>query len=336
MNSPVSAQLYPWTEPLWRRWVHDISRVPHALLLAGPAGLGKAAFARELAQGLLCAAPAPSGMPCAACKSCRLALAGGHPDLLWVAPVEEGDAILVDQIRAVGDFLSLRPHTADRKVAVLTAAESMNTHAANSLLKSLEEPPPGSYLLLISTIPGRLPATIRSRCVRIDFAPPPLEQALAWLQSQLPESTPADAILALAEQAPLRALGLTEGNFLEQRAQWVADLAAVAQGADPLTCAARWKKGGAAAGLAWLQRWLADLIRLNISPANNTSDLRSSRLFNPDQYSRLQDQAKGLNLKQLFHMFELVSQNRALTGTGVDELLMLEEALLFWAQINRG
>lgn len=341
MNEPLQAALYPWTEPLWQRWVRDLAQLPHALLLAGPVGLGKADFARELAQALLCAAPVASGRPCITCKSCQLARARTHPDLLWVAPPDDGEIILIDQIRAVGEFLSLRPHSADRKVAVLAAADTMNVHAANSLLKALEEPPPGSHLLLLSAAPQRLPATIRSRCVRMTFTPPPPEQALAWLKPQVPEAQTAETLFALAEQAPLRALGLAQANFLDQRAQWLADLIALAQGGDPLGCAARWKKGGTEAGLAWLQTWLADLIRLArgpaVSPATHpATHLKPGRLFNPDQRDRLQDQVKGLNLKQLFHMFELASRNRALVGTGVDELLLVEEALLFWAQINRG
>lgn len=329
MNASVAGKLYPWTESLWHRFAHDLAKLPHAVLLTGPAGLGKADFARELARTLLCANPLASGRPCAVCKSCQLAQAGTHPDLFWVTRADDGDAILVDQIRALGEFLALRPHTSDRKVAVVAAAETMNANAANSLLKSLEEPPSGSYLLLLSAAPERLPATIRSRCVRITFSPPPVDQALAWLQPQIPDTVPVDTLLALAEEAPLRALALVQTNFMDQRAQWIADLEAIAQGADPLSCAARWKKADTAAGLAWLQTWLADLVRLGTSPGGG-------RLYNPDQRSRLQGQAKALHLKQLFHLFETVSQNRVLTGTGVDELLLIEEALLLWAQINRG
>ena len=183
VNFSVTPERYPWHEALWSMLSRQLDQLPHALLLQGRPGLGKHDFAVQLAQALLCERP-QAGAACGQCHGCHLFGAGAHPDLAGVGRLEDARNITVDQIRALGEFMSLRPHTATRKVVIISPADAMNLNASNSLLKLLEEPPPGSMLLLVTSHPARLPATIRSRCTRLLFRLPAPSVGQAWLQIQ--------------------------------------------------------------------------------------------------------------------------------------------------------
>jgi len=136
------------------------------------------ALALNLAQALLCEAPRGDGLACGVCAGCRYAVAGQHPDFmrleLLVVDPEDGtlaqaETIGIDRVRALTEFAQLTSHRQRAKVAVISPAEPecMNAAAANALLKTLEEPPPGTYLILVSDQPGRVPATILSRCRKL-------------------------------------------------------------------------------------------------------------------------------------------------------------------------
>lgn len=320
--------LYPWTQMPVASLGSDPERVGHALLLHGPAGLGKLDLALYLARQLLCQAPVLDGGACGHCRSCHLFSVGNHPDFHAIAPAEAGKAILVDQIRALADFLHLRPHLAARRLVVIAPADAMNINAANSLLKMLEEPPPDSHLLLVSDRPGRLPATVRSRCTQIPVRPPAAAGGRAWLAASGIEPETASVLLDLAGGAPLRALALAQADFLPDRRALLDDLEGLSRAAaDPVSCAGRWKAFGAVAALAWLQGLVADLIRARQAP--------NAGAANRDVAARLQDLQKQLNLKQLYRFFDIVTESRNLLGGPLDELLLLEDVLIRWARLTR-
>jgi len=323
------APLYPWQHGVWRALSRDFSTLAHAVLLTGQVGLGKERFAAHLAQSLLCQNPQADALACGQCQSCRLYAAGSHPDLHRIHPLEAGKAIIIDQVRALGDFLYLRPHIAARKIVLLAPAQAMNINAANGLLKMLEEPPAASHFILVSSQPTKLSATVRSRCSAVALRAPPRAEALAWLQAQ-PDAPPqAELLLELAGGAPLAALALGQNNFIAQRAQWMDDIEAlVGRGADPVGCAARWKTAGAERGLGWLQGWVSDLIKIALDPS-------PPQLFNPDARTRLQALQNRLHLKRLFGFFECVSESRNLLGGPLDELLLLEDVLIQWTRLPR-
>ncbi|MCX7962708.1 MAG: DNA polymerase III subunit delta' [Burkholderiales bacterium] len=206
------------------------ARLPHALLLHGPPGVGKLALAERFAQSLLCESGAAPSTPCGRCRACRWFLAASHPDVRFVEPEaiarqagavqsEEGPAarsskpsseIRIDQVRALADFVNLASYRGGRRIAILHPAEDMNVAAANALLKNLEEPPQGAVFLLVSHRPWRLPATVRSRCVAVAVSSPPFEAACAWLTAQGVQD--AAHWLAFAGGAPRRALELSCGD----------------------------------------------------------------------------------------------------------------------------
>ena len=176
----------PWHRPQWQRVERGVreGRVPHALLLRGAAGNGKARFAARLAAALLCRSDSP---PCRACESCRLCAAGSHPDRFEVTIPEDRREIVVDQIRDLVHSVSLTARLGGYKAVIVNPAEQMNRHAANTLLKTLEEPPGATVFILVSSNHALLLATIRSRCQMVDFPVADREIALKWLRDQLLE-----------------------------------------------------------------------------------------------------------------------------------------------------
>lgn len=276
-NASTAPTSHPWAGLL--PWQHDAARAalagrarwPHALLLTGREGIGKRMLALEFARALLCEAARADGSACGECPGCRYVAAHQHPDLRVVEPVEvddEGAAtpvpwITVAHIRALIEWAQLTSHRRMAKVAVIAPAERMNAAAANALLKTLEEPPAGTYLLLVSHQPGRLPATVRSRC-RVLAAPfPEPEVARAWLAEQGVGEP--DALLSQAGGAPLAALALDIPGYQSERAVWLSALASP-KVLEPVALAARidaapreLRRERLAAAIDWLSAWCADI-----------------------------------------------------------------------------
>jgi DNA polymerase-3 subunit delta' len=196
------------------------------VLLRGRSGLGKTELARAYAKWILCESSEVGAAACGVCQACQWFEQGNHPDFRQIEPealaagsapdddtVDEsrprGGAkpsrqIKIDQVRALQDFLAVGTHRAGLRVAIVRPAEAMNVSTANALLKSLEEPPPGTLFLLVSSQPARLLPTIRSRCQALDVAPPRADEALAWLAAEGVADAP--AALAFSGNAPLDAL----------------------------------------------------------------------------------------------------------------------------------
>jgi len=233
----------------WQQRVHDQAvaaldsgRMGHALLLCGPAGLGKRAIADRLAAHVLAAGDAAQ-----AARSRQLIAAGTHPDLHVVtfAPNRDGSRlrteIVIEQVRELSQRLALTPQYGLAQVAIIEPAEALNTASCNALLKTLEEPAPGRYLWLLSARPARLPATIRSRCQRLELRLPPRDEALAWLQARGHAADAAAEALEAARGHPGLADAWLHGDGLALRREVAADLAALEAGrADPLEAAQRW------------------------------------------------------------------------------------------------
>jgi DNA polymerase-3 subunit delta' len=220
--------MHPWNQPILDSLKGRLDRLPHAILLHGPRGVGKLTLAETMAQFLLCEHKELAQRPCGKCDGCRWYLAGNHPDFRRLEPEaiakvppqaeeEEGSEpaparrtkqpslfILIEQIRELAGFLNLRSHRGALRVALVHPAEDLYPNAANALLKGLEEPPAGAIFILVSHRPSRLLPTVRSRCVPIPVPIPPREVALAWLGAQGVQN--AERWLAFAGGAPLQAL----------------------------------------------------------------------------------------------------------------------------------
>ena len=213
--------MYTWLEDSWQQLnqARLQGRLPHALLIKGQDGVGKQALALQTAAALLCEQPDTDGNACGRCSACGWLQAGTHPDLFQLEPEEAGKAIKVDQIRELGGKLAMTSHGGHHKVAIIRPAEAMNVNAANSLLKTLEEPAADTLILLLSAAPGRLPATVRSRCQQLAVATPATPLAQQWLQDEGLSADDALCYLELANGAPLRARDMAGADSAALRDQ---------------------------------------------------------------------------------------------------------------------
>lgn len=183
--------IYPWHNEQWRQLAEHWERRPNAWLFIGKKGTGKTAFARFVAQKLLCESPVPGGGPCGVCASCHLFEQGGHPDFYEITPLsdepENGRKLLqikIDAIRKIIDNVYLTSVRGGLRVVLIHPAESMNVQAANSLLKVLEEPPPQVVFLLVSHAADKVLPTVKSRCRKMVLPAPSHEEALAYLRER--------------------------------------------------------------------------------------------------------------------------------------------------------
>lgn len=326
----MSAPL-PWQNALWEDLQNRIKagNLPHAMLFVGGRGYGKAVLAEQLAHGLLCGNPRDNGVACGQCQACGLLAAGTHPDLRTVEPEEEGKAIPVDTIRAVSEFFALKGQYGSRQIVIINPAEAMNRFAANSLLKTLEEPTPEALLILLTSQPSLLLPTIRSRCQQVVFPRPDESIGAEWLERQTGTGADVQTLLALADGAPLEALRLHETGGLEVRRsladQW---LSVVEGGGDPLKCAANWADLGLPRAVNWLSSWTMDLIRLKSGGAPDV-------IINTDLRPQLQKLAQGLDLRRLFALLEQITEYSRWAGGQLNAQLALEDLMISWGRQSR-
>jgi len=184
-------------------------RMPHAVLLSGVEGIGKRVFSQWLAEALLCRQHEQSvdAKPCGQCESCRQLHAESHPDFRKLVPEGANASIKVDSVRSLVDWLQLTAGQGSYRIALIEDADRLNRAAANSLLKTLEEPADNAVLILCATRTGALPATIRSRCQKITLKMSDKSAALNWLEGQVVDSATA---LEEAGGGPFKAVANAE------------------------------------------------------------------------------------------------------------------------------
>ena len=342
----VGAVLYPWQDEVWQRLQQMRERLPHAILFQGAPGIGKLALAEHFAQSLLCESPTEQGYACATCPSCGWFVQYGHPDYRRIRPEAldgesaDGEAageeeskktaksskapskeIKIDQVRALADWMNVSTHRHGKRVALLYPAEALNTAAANSLLKTLEEPPPDTVFLLVSHVPDSLLPTIVSRCHRFALTMPSEQQALAWLRQQdIP-----DAQAWLAEQggAPLSAYAMAQSGSRETLEVFLGQLARPERNA-ALALAAQLQKVPPVELVVWLQRWLSDLFSVKLA----------GRVRYYPRYSKeLAALAERTEVVPLQGMLKAVNERRAIADHPLAARLFIEDMLLDYSAL---
>jgi len=316
-----------WQRQSWDNLIKRQEQLPHALLLAGKAGLGKSQLARAFAQGLLCTTRQVTGLPCGNCQSCGWFTLGNHPDFRLIQPdsmtqeTEEergkdrkrSDQIRIEQIRELETFLSVGTHRGGLRIILVDPADTMNPVTQNALLKSLEEPPPASLFILVTSRPQRLLATIRSRCQQLNVPTPPADLAEAWLAEQGMENP--TAALTAAAGAPLAALGAAEWEkplheFL---------LGLQKPGFDSLWLADICNSLAPALVVNWLQRWVYDLLQLQA-----TGTVRYHR----NMQVTMEHIAARANPAALCHLLHQLAQARALASHPLNAKLFFENIFM--------
>jgi len=312
----MNAALLPSVIPLapWQQRIYDHAaaalnsgRMGHALLLCGPALIGKRQVAERLAARVLKLDQDPRGA--------HLFAAGTHPDYRRISfiPNREGtrlrSEIVIEQIRELTDALVLTPQYGGAQVAVIDPADAINHAACNALLKTLEEPQPGRYLWLLSADPARLPATIRSRCQRLEFRLPPHDEALDWLRALGHGPNAAEEALSAARGHPGLADAWLRDGGMDLRRSVAADLTALHK--------------GRTAALDLAQQWSADeLLSERLRHAADLTLSEASASTDPQ------------HIRRLAHWFDHAGRTRALLRTPIRPELAVAELLLQRQQIQ--
>ncbi|MCM2130956.1 DNA polymerase III subunit delta' [Larsenimonas rhizosphaerae] len=324
---------YPWQQPLFDHFADVLGdgRLPHAILLTGPEGLGKSQLVNALSARLLCRRAQGHAVACGACHDCRMLLAGHHPDVLRVHPADKGKMIRVDAVRDISAFVSQTAQQGGYRVIDLSPAERMNTAAANALLKSLEEPGARTVFLLSADIVSRVMPTIRSRCQQWKLPLPERQQGLEWL-TRHGDMDAEEALFwwDVAGGVPLQARMLAEPEQRRLRQQLQDSFDALIRGGDPVAEAARLDKGALGLILHYGITWLEDLIRLGTS--GDEAGVR-----NRDLMPLYRQAIKNGRVRDWFKLLDYAREQRRLVARGANPnpQLVYEAWLIRWAALLR-
>lgn len=323
-------RVLPWQQQQWSQVMQSLSHdsLGHALLLTGAQGIGKSVFAARLAHYLLCRQS--SDQPCGQCSSCQLYSNGYHPDLHLIHPAwnektaKEKKSISIDQIRTLIAALTLKSKCGGPKIAIISPAQLMTTEAANSLLKTLEEPQGPCYILLLTPQPDSLLATIRSRCHKIHFSIPATALSVPWLQEQLgtDNAERTQSLLAIATGAPLAALALADNkDFVAARATTFKLFIDLLEGTDSdgamIAQLTKSTEVDAVTLHQWLISWLSDLVHINHST-------KIEGLINQDFSRQLVKVAARREVTILFYLIDILKKSMREINPSLNHQLLLE------------
>jgi len=349
----MNKSIYLWQSDLWQQMQQMRASLPHAILLHGPAGIGKTVFAERFAQSLLCEQILPDGHACGQCDPCGWFLKYSHPDYRRIRPeiLEQGDSladaggddgsedeaeveksspkskrapskiIRISQIRDLSEFTNISTHRQGYRVMVLYPAEALNAESSNALLKTLEEPLPRTVFMLVSSNPESLLPTILSRCRKIAMPMPLRAESLQWLQEQGIK----DAEVWLAEQggAPLAAHDLAQTGSRDELDEFLRQLAKPSvEGV--LRTAERMQKTPVTQLIAWLQRWLYDIFSLKFSGVVR---------YYPRYKKELAALAQQVDAAVLLRMLKATSARNMIAEHPLASRLFVEDMLLEYMEI---
>lgn len=287
--------LYPWLEPSWHQLQSQLNagRLHHAIFITSPDGMGKLALAKYLSQTLLCKEPV-NWLPCGLCHGCQLFETSVHPDFSLITS-DGGKVIPIDVIRSISQKLTERSQLGGNKVVIIDQADKLNLASANALLKTLEEPTPGTYIILLAENKAQVLPTINSRCQKMHIAKPDESDAMAWLALQQPVSPPNLAALRLNQGAPLHTLAYLNNGLDSVRLELLKDIEQLPQ--DPLAIArlSSVLSENPTERLTWLQFWLLDLQKVK-------KQVEPDYVTNNDQLDWLQVFHKTITEQDIFYL----------------------------------
>lgn len=316
--------LYPWQVTQWQQYktARDSQHLSHALLLVGNEGIGKHHFADIMAKSLLCEQIDTQNFACGQCKSCKVHRSHAHPDFKRIALVDGKKQIPVDAIRKLIAFLTLSRSYQGYRVVVIDHANKMNSNAANSLLKALEEPASHTVIILVVDQLSQMLPTIKSRCQTLHMLTPVQEQSLAWLQQQNIKSRP-DTLLNLADNKPILALQLDQQpEVIQQRNKLAAAIVSVLNDSQSITYVAKkLEKIEMNRLLNWQLKWVQQLIKQLALKADITQTKHPVLI----EMHKLMQQTEAI-----WELYEQLLAFKAMTDYPLNRIIFIESMLLSW------
>ncbi|WP_368541274.1 DNA polymerase III subunit delta' [Enterobacter soli] len=314
---------YPWLRPHFEQLItsYQAGRGHHALLIQALPGMGDDALIYALTRFLMCQQP-EGHKSCGKCRGCQLMQAGTHPDYYTLEPEKGKTTLGIDAVREVSEKLYEHARLGGAKVVWLNDAALLTEAAANALLKTLEEPPEKTWFFLSCREPGRLLATLRSRCRLHHLSVPQESWSLSWLEREVTMSQ--DAMLTalrLCSGAPAAALALLQPDSWSQREALCSGVASALDSGDWLSLLAALNSDRAAERLHWLASMLLDALKIQQG---------ATLLSNVDVWVLINTLANRLSGNALRAMLHDVCQSREqlLTVTGLNRELLLTDQLL--------
>jgi DNA polymerase-3 subunit delta' len=298
-------------------------RLHHAYLFLGPDGVGKRSIGLSLAQAIHCNEIANDF--CGRCTNCLRIQSGNHPDVRMIETAAGKKEISIQQIRTVEKELSFRAFSG-KKIAIIDPAPFMNLPAQNALLKTLEEPPPDSLLILLASNAGGLLPTVRSRCLRIVFGPLPRDLIAGYLAAkQMITGGDARLIAAMSKGSLGAALEFTREKLLEQRRRWIEMMCSLT----PRNYRSAMDAAESLSGnreeslkfLAWVETWYRDLLIYNL-----TRDERE--VINADAVAAIQRQADACNAESILSALDQAAGATARIQRNLNRRMVLEELFM--------
>jgi DNA polymerase-3 subunit delta' len=288
-------------------------RLAHGILIHEDPGAGGIELARWIAQRVNCAAAERA--PCGECQSCRWVAADQHPDVTRLSPEGESSQILIQPVRDLAADLALTAHGRGYKVAIVSPADAMNVFAANALLKTLEEPPARTLVLLVTSQPSRLLPTLRSRCSKLRLTGPTRAEAAAFLAAAR-GAGPWDEALAATGAGPFMLMDADPAALADLRTDTLRTLRDIGSGnVQPPAVADKWARGELAARLACVESWVTERI-LESAAIRDVTHLSASGL--------------APNICRLFELSDAVRDMRKLSYTSLNKAMAVEALLWRW------
>ena len=302
-------------------------RLHHAYLFVGPEGVGKRTVALSLARAIHCSARNDDF--CGRCANCARIQAGNHPDVRVIEPLPDKKEISIQQIREIEKALNFRSFSGGRKIAVIDPATLMNLAAQNALLKTLEEPPQNSVLILIALNAGALLPTLRSRCLRLSFGPVQRDLLAGFLAAKGMNPENANFLAAMSGGSPGVAVSIDSEELREKRRFWggllsglnAGDYRAATEAAEALAS----NREEALKFIEWAETWYRDLLIHAVT--QNCRDI-----INLDMASQIEEHSAHGDIEQLLSLLAQTTAAGAHIQRNLNRRMILEN--LFFTAVG--
>ena len=336
-NQDPMDNLYPWHSKCWDNFVNSRKQhhLPHAILLAGEEGIGKTQLAQRMAQSLLCInTQAEPKDACNQCPSCKTYHSSANSDFLSIALLEDKKQISVDQIRTLSEFLNYSRSYNTHRVVIINPVDRMNLNAANSLLKSLEEPTPNTIIILVTENSSALLATIKSRCQLFTVNSPNKQETINWLThnhlsdnvSAIKDSPKIDPeiLFSMIGARPLKANAISAED-IENKALFFKQLQNVLNHSMSVSeMAKHWEKYDVDTLINWQLLTIQNAIKIAVSPDAAIGETNQLQNYVTEQ----------LNTDEQWQLYQQIIQQKQYIHTSVNPLMFMENMIMLWSKAS--